>query len=117
MDAIRYYIETPGRRVTFEWALIAGENDTPEQADRLGQLVSGLKCHVNLIPLNPTDAYAGRPPDPARIEAFQQRLRAYGVNSTVRVRRGIDIHAGCGQLKADVIMRPRTRQVQSDDVR
>ncbi|WP_119071794.1 23S rRNA (adenine(2503)-C(2))-methyltransferase RlmN [Aggregatilinea lenta] len=117
MDAIRYYIDTTGRRVTFEWALIAGENDTAEQADRLGQLVRGLKCHVNLIPLNPTESYAGQPPDPARIEAFQQRLHDYGVNSTVRVRRGIDIHAGCGQLKADVVKRSRAKRVQPDEVR
>ncbi len=107
MGAIRDYIDKTGRRVTFEWALIAGENDTREQADRLGELLRGLKCHVNLIPLNPTDAYAGRPSDPARVEAFQARLRRYGVSSTVRVRRGIDIQAGCGQLKADVVRRPR----------
>jgi 23S rRNA (adenine2503-C2)-methyltransferase len=102
MDAIRYYVEQTGRRVTFEWALIAGENDTVPQAEQLGQLLQGLKCHVNLIPLNPTEGYAGRPSDPARVATFQAVLEAYHIGSTVRVRRGVDIQAGCGQLKAEV---------------
>lgn len=102
LGAARTYSAQTGRRVTFEWALIAGENDTPEQATRLGELLRGLKCHVNLIPLNPTEGYAGRPSDPARVDAFRARLREFGVGSTVRVRRGIDIQAGCGQLKAKV---------------
>lgn len=105
MDAVRDYIERTGRRVTFEWALIEGENDTPEQAERLGRLLEGVKAHVNLIPLNPTDQYKGRPSDPARVAAFQRILTRHGVTSTVRVRRGIDIQAGCGQLKADVLRR------------
>ena len=103
MTAVRDYSQQTGRRVTFEWALIAGENDTPEQAARLGELLQGLTCHVNLIPLNPTAGYGGRPPDPARVDAFRAVLKRYGVSSTVRVRRGIDIQAGCGQLKADVV--------------
>ena len=109
MAAVRYYIEQTGRRVTFEWALIAGENDTVEQATRLGRLLHGLICHVNLIPLNPTPGYAGRPSDPARVEAFQAALQSYGVSSTVRVRRGIDIQAGCGQLKSEVLNAKRRK--------
>jgi 23S rRNA (adenine2503-C2)-methyltransferase len=103
LDACRYYIEKTGRRVTFEWALIAHENDTPEQAETLGKLLQGINCHVNLIPLNPTQGYTGKPSDPERVEAFMKILERYGVSSTVRVRRGIDIDAGCGQLKAEVI--------------
>jgi 23S rRNA (adenine2503-C2)-methyltransferase len=103
MDAVRYYIATSGRRVTFEWALIRGENDTLEQARRLGQLLTGLLCHVNLIPLNPTGGYGGAPSDPERVAAFQAELKRRGVSSTVRVRRGIDIQAGCGQLKSEVV--------------
>ncbi|NDJ78933.1 MAG: 23S rRNA (adenine(2503)-C(2))-methyltransferase RlmN [Chloroflexi bacterium] len=102
LDAVRYYIAQTGRRVTFEWALIAGENDTVEQAQRLGELLKGLLCHVNLIPLNPTHGYDGQPSNPARVNHFQETLHGYGVSSSVRVRRGIDIQAGCGQLKADV---------------
>jgi 23S rRNA (adenine2503-C2)-methyltransferase len=99
IDACRYYVAQTGRRLTFEWALIAGENDTAEQAHRLGILVQGLLCHVNLIPLNPTNGYAGRPSTRENVAAFQAVLAQYGVGSTVRVRRGIDIQAGCGQLR------------------
>ncbi len=100
IEACRYYVEKTGRRITFEWALIAHENDTTEQAQALGRLLQGMLCHVNLIPLNPTQKYDGRPSSRARVDAFQQELARYGVSSTVRVRRGIDIQAGCGQLKA-----------------
>jgi 23S rRNA (adenine2503-C2)-methyltransferase len=103
LDACRYYIEKAGRRVTFEWALIRGENDTPEQAHALGALLQGMLCHVNLIPLNPTSGYKGGPSAAAAVEAFIATLNEYGVSATVRVRRGIDIDAGCGQLKAAVI--------------
>src|SRR5690606_2029023 len=116
MDAVRGYIERTGRRVTFEWALIAGENDTPQQAERLGKLLEGMMAHVNLIPLNPTQDYAGRPSNPARVDAFQRVLTGHGITSTVRVRRGIDIQAGCGQLKADVQRRQRrAAQVTGED--
>ncbi len=98
--ACRYYVERVGRRVTFEWALINGVNDTSEQADALGALLGGLTCHVNLIPLNPTDGFEGRPSDPARVRAFAARLEQLGIPVTVRLRRGIDISAGCGQLRA-----------------
>jgi len=99
MEACRYYIDKTGRRLTFEWALIHGENDTPEQAHKLGELLQGMLCHVNLIPLNPTAGYAGGPSSRERVAAFQDILAQYGVSSTVRVRRGIDIQAGCGQLR------------------
>jgi len=99
MDACRYYINKTGRRLTFEWALIQNENDTIEQAQALGKLIQGMLCHVNLIPLNPTSGFNGGPSGRTRVEAFQQELANYGVSSTVRVRRGIDIQAGCGQLR------------------
>jgi 23S rRNA (adenine2503-C2)-methyltransferase len=103
MDACRYYIEQTGRRITFEWALIAGETDTVEQAQALGLLIKGLNCHVNAIPLNPTTGYGGQPSDPERVKIWQDTLAQYGVSSTIRVRRGIDIQAGCGQLKSEVL--------------
>ena len=103
MDACHYYVAQTGRRITFEWALIAGETDTVEQARALGNLISGLKCHVNAIPLNPTTGYGGQPSDPERVKIWQETLAQYGVSSTIRVRRGIDIQAGCGQLKSEVI--------------
>lgn len=99
MEACRYYVEKTGRRLTFEWALINGKNDTIEQARALGELVQGMLCHVNLIPLNPTAGYNGTPSNLERVTAFQEELGRYGITSTVRVRRGIDIQAGCGQLR------------------
>ncbi len=99
MDACRYYIAQTGRRLTFEWALIQGENDNLEQAQALGRLLKGMMCHVNLIPLNPTQGYGGQPSNREQVDAFQEELAQYGVSSTVRVRRGIDIQAGCGQLR------------------
>ena len=102
IDACRYYVARRGRRIFFEWALIAGANDDAQTAHRLGTLLHGLDAHVNLIPLNPTGEYGGRPSDPASIRAFQDVLAEYGLPSTVRQRRGIDIDAGCGQLRARV---------------
>lgn len=113
LEAVRYYIQKTGRRVTFEWALIRGENDTVEQARRLGLLLNGILCHVNMIPLNPTGGYDGAPSDPERVAAFQAELARHGVSSSVRVRRGIDIQAGCGQLKTEVQRRQRTAKPQT----
>lgn len=103
IEACHYYIEQTGRRLTFEWALISGENDTIEQARALGNLLHGMLCHVNLIPLNPTSGYSGGPSSKERVDGFQAELSYYGVSSTVRVRRGIDIQAGCGQLRDRVV--------------
>jgi 23S rRNA (adenine2503-C2)-methyltransferase len=102
VDACRYYVARRGRRIFFEWALIAGTNDDVQTAQQLGRLLTGLDAHVNLIPLNPTGQYAGKPSDPAAVRAFQAVLAEYGLPSTVRQRRGIDIDAGCGQLRARV---------------
>ena len=103
MDACREYIDKTGRRVTFEWASIQNENDTPEQAHALGLLLKGVLCHVNIIPLNPTGGYHHSPSGVDRVNQFIAILAEYGVSATVRVRRGIDIAAGCGQLKAALI--------------
>ncbi len=100
MAACRYYIEKRQRRIFFEWTLIEGQNDTPAQAHVLGQLLQGMWAHVNLIPLNPTLGYAGRPSGETAVKQFQAILAEYGLPSTVRQRRGIDIAAGCGQLKS-----------------
>lgn len=108
IGACHEYVHKTGRRISFEWTLIEGQNDTPEQAHALGKLLRGLKCHVNAIPLNPTPGFGGGPSASKRAEAFRQVLESYGVSMTVRVRRGIDINAGCGQLKAEVQRRGRS---------
>jgi 23S rRNA (adenine2503-C2)-methyltransferase len=99
LEAGQEFAQRTGRRITFEWALIQGENDSPEQAHALGSLISGMLCHVNLIPLNPTGAYPGKGSEPSRVRRFQEILVGYGVGTTIRLRRGVDIQAGCGQLR------------------
>lgn len=98
IEACKYYIEKTHRRVTFEWALISGVNDTPEVAKKLAARLKGLLCHVNAIPLNPTKGFSGEATDRQRATLFQQTLEQAGIPCTIRMRRGIDIAAGCGQL-------------------
>ncbi len=98
LAACREYIDATGRRITFEWALINEINDTPEQALILAHKLKGLLCHVNAIPLNPTSGYSGQATTRERAERFKQILDDHGIPCTIRLRRGIDIQAGCGQL-------------------
>ncbi|MGC9467820.1 MAG: 23S rRNA (adenine(2503)-C(2))-methyltransferase RlmN [Anaerolineae bacterium] len=98
--AVQRYIDKTNRQVTFEWVLIENVNDTPEQAQALAARVAGMLIHVNLIPLNPTEGYEGRPSHPDRITAFTEILDSRHIPYTLRLRRGIDIQAGCGQLRA-----------------
>jgi 23S rRNA (adenine2503-C2)-methyltransferase len=97
MDACRHYGTSTGRRIFFEWTLVAGRNDSTEVAERLVALLDGIDAHVNLIPLNPTDGFDGGASRAGH--AFQQVLRAAGIPATLRQRRGIDVAAGCGQLR------------------
>jgi len=103
IQACREYVETTGRRITFEWALINGVNDTPQEARKLATLLKGLLCHVNAIPLNPTTGYEGKATTHERANAFKQTLEQNGIPCTIRIRRGIDIQAGCGQLASRVV--------------
>lgn len=98
IQACRYYVEQTRRRVTFEWALISGVNDTPEVARQLAKRLKGLMCHVNAIPLNPTAGFHGEATDRQRAMIFKETLEQAGIECTIRMRRGIDIQAGCGQL-------------------
>ena len=98
IDACRTYGAKTGRRIFFEWTLIAGKNDSPETARRLAELLCGIDAHINLIPLNPTGGYDGAASGAGH--AFQRILREAGFPCTFRQRRGIDVAAGCGMLKA-----------------
>jgi 23S rRNA (adenine2503-C2)-methyltransferase len=99
MRAVRHYVTATRRRVTFEYALIADVNDRILHAQQLADLLKGLLCHVNLIPLNPTPDSPLRPSERGQVNAFRDELEAAGISTTIRVRRGIDIEAGCGQLR------------------
>ncbi len=100
MDAVRYYIDKTGRRVTFEYGLFGGVNDQVEHAEMLAKLLKGVKCHVNLIPVNDVVErnYVRTPRD--QIFKFEKTLKAHGVNVTIRREQGHDIDAACGQLRA-----------------
>ncbi len=102
--AARDYTEQTGRRITFEWALIQDVNDSEENARELARLIKGMLCHVNVIPLNPTKKYAGQATTRKRAEAFKAVLEKAGIPCSIRIRRGIDIQAGCGQLATEAAL-------------
>jgi 23S rRNA (adenine2503-C2)-methyltransferase len=100
MDSIRYYIKKTGRRISFEYGLFGGVNDQVEHAQELAKLVKGVKCHINLIPVNyvPERDYVRTPKN--QIFKFEKTLKELGVNVTIRREQGHDIDAACGQLRA-----------------
>jgi 23S rRNA (adenine2503-C2)-methyltransferase len=101
IQACRVYVKKTGRRIFFEWTLIAGTNDSPAHAGKLAALLSGIDAHVNLIPLNPTGGFNGTATTAPKASEFQNVLKSAGIPSTVRQRRGIDVAAGCGQLRTE----------------
>lgn len=103
MRACRDYVRATHRRITFEYALMENINDSPAQAQAVAQLLGGLLCHVNLIPLNPTSESPYRRPPYARVQQFEKILREAGIATTLRVEKGIEISAGCGQLRQQVL--------------
>ncbi len=104
LDAAAEFAGARGRRISFEYACIAGVNDSLAQAEALGRLLGGFPgaggAHVNLIPLNPTAGFGGEATATPRLQAFAERLRSRGITATVRRNRGTDIAAACGQLRA-----------------
>ena len=106
METCRRYFETTGRRISYEYAMVDGVNDSDEQADRLAKLLRGQPGHVNLIPLNEV---AESPLKPSRrVRQFQQRLEGHGITATVRRKLGGDIDASCGQLRRRRILERET---------
>jgi 23S rRNA (adenine2503-C2)-methyltransferase len=115
VQTMRDYSKTTGRKVTFEYLLIDQVNDTPDQADALAKLVSGLPSVVNLIPFNTVDTEQGfARPKRERVQAFRRRLESHGVNVTERVERGHDIAAACGQLAGQHKGRFARRRTKSE---
>jgi 23S rRNA (adenine2503-C2)-methyltransferase len=99
LAATDYYVERTHRRVSFEYTLMSGVNDSDELADELAQLLRGRLCHVNLIPLNPSEDPNLHASTAQRALAFESHLRQAGIAATIRVNRGRDILAACGQLR------------------
>ncbi len=103
MKACRYFSDKTGRRVTFEYSMIHGVNDSGECAKELAGRIKGLLCHVNLIPLNDVDERDYRRSPDEGISVFQNILQKYGINVTIRKGMGSDIDAACGQLRKKYI--------------
>jgi len=99
LNACRYYFEKTGRRITFEYSLVAGENDTKQDAQELSALLKGFPCHVNLIPVNPIKERDYKRADNSSVQKFKNMLEKNTINATIRRGMGKDIDAACGQLR------------------
>ena len=99
MEAVDVYFQETGRRITFEYSLVAGVNDTYEDAKRLSELSGKRNCHINLIPVNPIKERDFRRPDKEYVASFKNKLEKYGINVTIRREMGKDIDGACGQLR------------------
>ena len=99
LDACRAYFDRTGRRVTFEYSLVKGKNDSREQAMKLAKLLAGMNCHVNLIPINPVEEREYEKSDQDSIAKFKLTLEKNHINATIRKSMGSDIDAACGQLR------------------
>ena len=97
----RRYQQHTGRRISFEYSMVKGVNDSAATAKELAQLIKGMGAHVNLIPINPVDGSPYSATDAANVKQFQQQLEQLGVNATIRRRLGSDISAACGQLRRE----------------
>ena len=103
MDACRSYTKTTGRRISFEYTLIKGVNDSKEQAEKLCSLLKGMLCHVNLIPVNSIKDSEYEKSEKQSIEAFRSYIESKGISATVRRKLGDDINAACGQLRRESV--------------
>ena len=103
MDSLNEYVKITNRRITFEYTLIEGVNDSENEAKEIAKLLKGLLSHVNLIPLNPIKEYDKGRPDKDHVLKFQNLLQRFGVQTTIRKEMGSDISASCGQLRRSVL--------------
>jgi 23S rRNA (adenine2503-C2)-methyltransferase len=101
LQSCRDYIAATNRRLSFEYTLVQNVNDSPAAARQLGQLIKGMLCHVNLIPMNPVPGKPLQGSELARVKAFQAELDKFGIPNSVRVEKGREIQAACGQLKVE----------------
>lgn len=101
LSACRRYVNKTGRRISFEYSLVRGVNDTPEHAEKLCEILKGILCHVNLIPVNPIDEGGYEKSDKKSIETFKNIVESHKITATVRRKLGADINAACGQLRRE----------------
>lgn len=114
LDAVRYYFDKTGRRITFEYSLVANVNDSEEEAKKLGELVKGINCHINLIPVNPIKERDFKQSELSRIRKFQNKLEKYGINVTIRREMGRDINGACGQLRRSFIQEELQKEKEGE---
>ena len=114
--ACHRYFQKTGRRISFEYSMVNGVNDSPQMAKKLADLIRGMGAHVNLIPINPVDGSPYSATDEANVRRFQKMLEDLGVNATIRRRLGTDISAACGQLRREDAKQAEqaTRQTTSE---
>ncbi|MBQ2981963.1 MAG: 23S rRNA (adenine(2503)-C(2))-methyltransferase RlmN [Lachnospiraceae bacterium] len=113
LKACKYYFDKTGRRLTFEYSLVSGINDTIEGATNLGELLKGINCHVNLIPVNPIKERDFKQSEKEAIEKFKNKLEKYGINVTIRREMGRDINGACGQLRKSYNETKKTKEGES----
>ena len=116
LDACRNYFDKTGRRITFEYALVGGENDSEQDAAELAGLLKGLNCHVNLIPVNPIKERDFVRGNKKEIVNFQNKLEKYGINVTIRREMGADIDGACGQLRKSYLDNRRNSSLVEEDI-
>lgn len=117
IPACRRYQKTTGRRISFEYSMVRGVNDSPEMARKLAELIRGMGAHVNLIPINPVDGSPYSATDARNVQRFRQMLEDLGVNATVRRRLGADISAACGQLRREDAAQQQGKDLTNEDCR
>ena len=117
ISACRRYQKTTGRRISFEYSMVRGVNDSPEMARKLAELIRGMGAHVNLIPINPVDGSPYSATDARNVQRFRQMLEDLGVNATVRRRLGADISAACGQLRREDAAQQQGKDLTNEDRR
>lgn len=112
MEACAYYFEQTGRRITFEYSLIGGVNDSEQEAERLAELAAPLNCHVNLIPINPVKEREYKESSRASVLAFKNKLEKKQINVTIRREMGRDIDGACGQLRRQYVHKQEEQQAE-----
>lgn len=115
LEACRYYFAQTGRRITFEYSLVGGVNDTKQDAKRLVELIGAMNCHVNLIPVNPIKERSYVQSNASAIDAFKNKLEKYGINVTIRREMGRDINGACGQLRKSYLDTGAAEEIKEGD--